>query len=71
MLPFCYASMERNDVMKSAARTVSFVVALAVPILMGLGVVLPSWAWGGMLILAGAALAASVFLPDGGATKAV
>jgi hypothetical protein len=57
--------------MKSAARTVSFVVALAVPILMGLGVVLPSWAWGGMLILAGAALAASVFLPDGGATKAV
>ncbi len=57
--------------MKSSARTLSFVVAIAVPILMGLGVVLPSWAWGGMLILAGAALAASVFLPDGAGTKAV
>jgi len=57
--------------MKSSARTLSFVVALAVPILMGLGVVLPSWAWGGMLILAGAALTASVFLPDGERAKAV
>ena len=57
--------------MKSSARTLSFVVALAVPILMGLGVVLPSWAWGGMGILAGAALAASVFLPDGEGTRAV
>ena len=68
---FCYASMERNEAMKSAARTVSFAVAIAVQILMGLGVVLPSWAWGGMLILAGAALAASVFLPDREASKAV
>jgi len=67
---FCYASMERNEGMKSAARAVSFVVAIAVPILMGLGVVLPSWAWGGMLILAGAALAASVFLPNREASKA-
>ena len=57
--------------MKSSARTLSFVGALAVPILMGLGVDLPSWAWGGMLILAGAALTASVFLPDGERTKAV
>ena len=56
--------------MKSTARTVSFVVALAVPILMGLGVVLPSWAWGGMLILAGAALASSVFFPTEEAAKA-
>jgi len=67
---FCYTSMKRNESMKSAVRTVSFVVALAVPILMGLGVVLPSWAWGGMLILAGAAMVASVFLPDRGASKA-
>jgi hypothetical protein len=68
---FCYANMERNEAMKSAARAVSLLLSLAVPILMGLGVVLPSRAWGGMLILAGAALAASVFLPDREASKAV
>ena len=57
--------------MRSAARTLSFVVALGCGILMSLGVVLPSWAWASMLILAGAALAASVFLPDREASKAV
>jgi len=67
---FCYTSVKRNEAMKSTARTVSFVIALAVPILMGLGVVLPSWAWGGMLILAGAALASSVFFRTGEAAKA-
>ena len=67
---FCYTSMKRNEAMKSTARTFSFVVAIAVSILISTGLVLPSWAWGGMLILAGAAMVASVFLPDRGASKA-
>ena len=50
--------------MKSLARQTSFWAAMSCAVLIVLGAELPIWAYSAMGIFAGAALAASTFIPD-------